>query len=352
MAEFDHRIENSKTSSVRVEHSITLMDTEDEVFCCKYDPTDKYIAFGCGDGAIRVFNLSTGKMAFLLANPKKHEDNQMPVTCLRWRPTSSEMKTKNILVACSADGAVYHWHVTSGKLLHTMEAEPDNQFYCLDYAPDGSTFALGGKDCTIRIIDEHTKSLTTTLSGYSGNPGHSNRIFSVKYSQDDPNLLVSGGWDNTVLLWDIREGKCIGHVYGPHVCGDSIDIRGNEILVGSYSNQDTLYTIDMKKMEVIKKLDWFGEGFEREPSERPSSLYAAMYSSDGKYIIAGGTGKNEVRIFKNNDPEDGYKVISSITDLETACLTLDVAHTSNSFAFGCADGYLRVMNITEQPQES
>jgi len=35
-------------------------------------------------------------------------------------------------------------------------------------------------------------------SGNGGASGHSNRIFAVKFDHDDPNLLVSGGWDSTV----------------------------------------------------------------------------------------------------------------------------------------------------------
>ena len=32
MAEQDHIIQNSKSSTIRVEHMVTLMDSEDEVF--------------------------------------------------------------------------------------------------------------------------------------------------------------------------------------------------------------------------------------------------------------------------------------------------------------------------------
>ena len=255
MAEQDHIIQNSKSSTIRVEHMVTLMDSEDEVFWLKYDPTDKYIACGCADGAIRVFNIHTGKMAFLLPNPKKYDDFLMPVTWLRWRPTTSEMKTKNILVAGAADGSIYHWHVTSGKLLHTIEPVDGIQYYCLDYSPDGRHFALGGKDFAVKIIDEHTKTLIDSLTGGGGSPGHSNRIFSVKYNPDDANMLVSGGWDNTVLLWDLRTPKCVGSIYGPHICGDSIDIRDGNILASSYESENNLYLIDMKKIKLIKLFD-------------------------------------------------------------------------------------------------
>jgi len=78
---------------------------------------------------------------------------------------------------------------------------------------------------------------------------------------------------------------------------------------------------------------------------RPSSLYSNMYTSDGGHIIAGGASPNEVRILKNDD--EGHKVVSCISDLDSACLTIDTANKSDQFAFGTADGYLRIMNLTD-----
>lgn len=36
---------------------------------------------------------------------------------------------------------------------------------------------------------------------------------------------VSGGWDNTVKVWDIRSKTPVHSIFGPHVCGESIDIN-------------------------------------------------------------------------------------------------------------------------------
>jgi COMPASS component SWD3 len=57
-------------------------------------------------------------------------------------------------------------------------------------------------------------------------PGHSNRVFSIKFNPDDENILLSGGWDNTVQIWDIRAGASVRSIFGPHICGDAMDIYG------------------------------------------------------------------------------------------------------------------------------
>ena len=66
----------------------TLHDTDGEIFSVRFDPEDRYLACGYGDGAVRVFNLDTGKLAFnLTGNAISHNIfDEMPVTGLRWRP--------------------------------------------------------------------------------------------------------------------------------------------------------------------------------------------------------------------------------------------------------------------------
>lgn len=75
----------------------------------------------------------------------------------------------------------------------------------VDYNIDGTQFAAGGNDTVVRVYDEQTRGIVTALEGGgSGEPGHSNRIFCVKFDADDPNILISAGWDNNVKVWDIR----------------------------------------------------------------------------------------------------------------------------------------------------
>ena len=49
-------------------------------------------------------------------------------------------------------------------------------------------------------------------------------------------MLSSGGWDNTVQIYDIRKKGPVGSIYGPHICGDAIDYYndGFTLMTGSY----------------------------------------------------------------------------------------------------------------------
>ena len=100
---------------------MTVGSGASEVFCAKFDPEEKYVACGYGDGIIRIYNLETGKLSFSFGEgPHIHGImDEMPITGLRWRPQSSKMKTMNVLVSTQADGSLKHWHATSGKCLHS-----------------------------------------------------------------------------------------------------------------------------------------------------------------------------------------------------------------------------------------
>lgn len=71
-------------------------------------------------------------------------------------------------------------------------------------------------------------------------PGHASRIFCCKFHPTEPNVLLSGGWDNTIQIYDIREGRTVAYIGGPHVSGDSIDIYDDMIVAGSNRNKNIL----------------------------------------------------------------------------------------------------------------
>lgn len=314
-----------------------------DVFCVRFAPDDELVAAGCGDGVVRVYHADTGRLAYSLVD----DSLNLPTTCLRFRPSGAASKTKNVLLAANSDGTVKHWHITSARCLHTI-TEDNNQVYALDYDVDGTHFATAGRDCHIRVYDEATKTVVTTLqssldratTGYQGETvrsGHSNRIFGLRFGAQ-PDALLSGGWDNTVQLWDVRTGHTAVSIYGPHVCGDALDLSGHYILSGSWRPDDQLQLWDVRTGGLVTTFPWLPSGRDREPCQ----VYAAQFSrhDGGRTVVAGGSGANEVRAFS----VEGRKAVATLT-LPKGVYGLDLSADGKQVAAAAGDNAVRVLRM-------
>lgn len=160
----DFTVNHAKNTRLKVDHRFTLGSLDEQTFSVRFDPFDKYLAQACLDGSIKVYNVKTGKIAFLLNSRQDSDDHA--TTWIRWRPARQDMVTKGVMVTVSANGSLRHWHVKSGKLLHTIHDE-FNQILCVDYNSEGSRFATGGSDTIVRLYDELTKE---EISIFGGDP--------------------------------------------------------------------------------------------------------------------------------------------------------------------------------------
>lgn len=339
------------SSTATLVPKVTISDLTSEVFTVRFSPDGKFLACGCGDGAIRVFNSQNGSLAYSLQGGSSVA---LPTTALRFRPVTPTTRTKNVFLAANAAGSVQHWHMTSGKCLHSMEDE-DNQVYALDYNDEGTCFVAAGKDKAVRVYDEATKTMVVEMAGGVGystktSPGHSNRVFSVKYVPGDENTVVSGGWDNTVQIWDIRTGTSVRSFYGPHVCGDSIDVVGGEIVTGSWRPENQLEIWDLGSGEKKQDIPWNSAYSVAALAGQPSCmLYAAQFSKEGKgkYIAAGGSGANEAKVF---DHSAGNAVVGTITGLARGIFAVDFSPEGEKVAVAGGDSSIRIFSI-QQPEE-
>lgn len=113
---------------------------------------------------------------------------------------------------------------------------------------------------TIEIFDNQTMKIRQAYHTGSAEElnmdHHVSRIFSVRCLKKDPAVFYSGGWDSTVQIWDIRapEGS-VRKICGPSISGDSLDMKGNTLLVGNYQNTDIVQLYDFGKGELIETLD-------------------------------------------------------------------------------------------------
>ncbi|ORX87321.1 WD40 repeat-like protein [Anaeromyces robustus] len=263
-----------------------------------FSPNNEFIAVGLANSVIKIYQASTGALVSSLGYPKVNEEGyNIPCTSISFRNVDdSGKRAKNVLIAGYANGATIHWHVTSGQALQ-MNIEKNNQVNSVFYNKHGSLYCTAGSDCHVRVYDAATtKNLYDLYAGKDGvTSGHSNKIFSVKFHPKDSNLLLSGGWDNTIQIWDCRVKYSIRSIYGPHICGDSLDISndGNTIISGSYSKENPLQMWDFNTCKLREEIVW------ATTTKRRSMLYAAHFSHAIKpnYFYAGGSNINEARVY-------------------------------------------------------
>eukprot|EP00927_Polykrikos_kofoidii_P002643 TRINITY_DN11061_c0_g2_i1.p1 TRINITY_DN11061_c0_g2~~TRINITY_DN11061_c0_g2_i1.p1 ORF type:complete len:363 (+),score=67.92 TRINITY_DN11061_c0_g2_i1:146-1234(+) len=319
-----------------------------DCFCVRFSPDEQYLAASFSNGAIHIYNAENGKQEFILNDPAGKTEGvtvPLPTTQLRWRPHSAQSKTKSVLISVNAeeDGQILHWHIKSGKCLHTI-TERDNQLFCLDYFNDGSQFATAGRDRLVRVYDEATKRLVQALQGgdQKTTAGHSNRVFSLKYHPQHPHILLSGGWDNTVQMWDTRKGHSVASIWNCYLCGDAVDFSadGETILTGSWRTEDSLQTFDFGTCKLLETIEW-------KTIAQPTScmLFGAQFSKDpaSSMIVAAGSQENEARFFQRG--KDKTTAFGAYLKLPKPVFSVDFSPSSKLAALGSADGMVRVVDI-------
>jgi len=289
LAQTDSRQSSVKCITTRMLHKINVEMAQKEsnsVFCVAFSNDADYLAVATANGFAQVYD-HHGRFCWKIDSVDK---NRWPATVCVWRPVSSAISTPDILVTGSVSGDISWWHVHSQREIYKM-TEIDNQIYTLSYSPDGTRLATAGKDFTVRIYDEETKALKRAFeTGVLRHTGHSSRVFASKWKVDDPNILLTGGWDNSVMIWDMRLKEVARSFYGPHIAGEALDIQNETILTGSWRTVDPIETWD------------FGSGKRLTSISDTSMIYTAKYLPDREgFCVAGGTGLNELRVYNLYD---------------------------------------------------
>jgi WD40 repeat protein len=131
--------------------------------------------------------------------------------------------------------------------------EMGSPLFALDYACDASTFAVAGKDKHVYVFDERTKKQVCKPMFSNGLKVdcHQRSIRCLKYLPNEPNVLLSGGWDGLIKIFDIRVAKPVGEIQSQGIFTNNaaIDVEGDHVLAGSYCADKCLavYSISMRR---------------------------------------------------------------------------------------------------------
>jgi WD40 repeat protein len=173
--------------------------------------------------------------------------------------------------------------------------------------------------------------------------GHMSRINSVCFHKEESmsNLLISGGLDQRVILYDLRAKKFVGTIVGPYIMGDSLDIRGNIIMTGSYNSKYKIQFWDLRKgmkyLSAINEVELDANIFSAQFNKNLSKLQLGYASSSANGVKV--FEFNEDYLFKKNE------LYMSTRFLEKPCYTLDFSNQGDYIAFSGADANIRIVNL-------
>jgi WD40 repeat protein/serine/threonine protein kinase len=154
------------------------------------------------------------------------------------------------------DALIRLWDVQTGRLLHTFEGHPgvgvSSQFCgvgAICFSRDGRYALSGGYDHTVKLWDLRTGSCAVEMGG------HGALVGDVALSYDN-HFAATCSWDRTVKIWDTKSGACLRTFEGHHETIRSVNINADGSLVMSADGElCKVWTLDWE-LDDRETSDW------------------------------------------------------------------------------------------------
>jgi WD40 repeat protein/transcriptional regulator with XRE-family HTH domain len=324
----------STDSSVRVwdvESGRCLQVLTDHAGCVwsvSFSADGQQLASGSDDKTVRLWNLQGQCLRVL----KGHTQSVYSVHF------ATDQQT---LASSSNDATVRIWDVSNGHCLSVLQGHTSG-VQCVRYSPDAQLLASGCRDGSIRLWsnylshDQHPKPHPINSSAKLLH-GHTDFVWDIAFSPDG-RLLVSGGRDGTLRLWNVQDGQSIhvleGHkhdVYGLAISADS------QLLVSAGKDQ-TVRLWHLQSGRNLKTLRGHTGG-----------IHSLSLSSDDQILAS--SGQNEMIQLWRLQPDGNlssfhpYKIFSSPTRQISAFSTVSFSPDNQTLAINRHDESIALWNI-------
>jgi len=225
------------------------------------------LAVGTKEGRVQLVNPETGETRFNLG---AHTD---VTTCVALSSDGS------ILASASRDGTLKVWDASNGVQLLGVKG---TCFLTLDFSPCGKRLAAAGTGGDICEWDSQTAEEQKQLRG------HARWVNAVSYLPDGMQLM-SGGWDESVRIWDLKSGLCSWESEGAHVGGVlsvSCSRRGDHVASGGADGTAKVWKAQGTNSALLHTLLSHG-----------SVVHSVAFSPSGQTLASGG-GDKTIRVWQ------------------------------------------------------
>lgn len=180
---------------------------------------------------------------------------------------------KNILFTDLRSAKIVEYSFPDLRFKRTINAP--SAVYAIDFAPDGSQFAIAQLNANIDLYDYRTGARVKSLLG------HTNQARAVVFL--DSTHLMSGGNDQYNITWDLSQNKMIDHQWRHRKNVKSLKKSTDGNYVVSTSNDGTAIIWDFRDKEKGKEFHKIAHGrnYVNDGALSPDNELMVTVSGDG-----------------------------------------------------------------------
>ncbi|XP_058119542.1 U3 small nucleolar RNA-associated protein 15 homolog [Anopheles ziemanni] len=235
-------------------------------------------------------------------------------------------KDGNLLVAGDDLGKVRLFDVSTKSILRFFEGHT-SPVYRTFFTADGHHVASFSDDRTVRFWDIATEKHLHTFTG------HEDYVRAGCTSPISPNIIMSGGYDRKIRMYDTRVAECVLSVDHGSPVESLVFLPSGGIFISAGGTSVNVY-------------DALGGGKKlAQLSQHHKTVTCLQLASDGKRLLSGSLDRH-VKVYDIAT----YQVVHTI-DSSNAILSLGISKNDDTLVTGLVDGLIAIYRREIDPQE-
>ncbi|MCS6864278.1 MAG: WD40 repeat domain-containing protein [Gemmataceae bacterium] len=311
------------TTGKKLQTVLNIGKTDRPIKSIAFSTDGKKLAVGADDGILRVIESDSGKEIY--TSPSRNA---------RIEQVAFSPNGKLVVVGDSTGQiAVYVPEGAGNKLAMSIQGSDIPEVLGVAYSADNASVFSCGRDGKARLTAGPTPdggNAPNTSTKIREFIGHSGAVTSLAVTADS-SLLVTGGEDKTVRVWDVKSAKPIRSFQGHMAKVSTVTIRPDGRQLASGSEDGAIRIWDLSTSDDHRVI-----------SDAKDSLWAVAFSPDGQRLATAGADKT-IRVY---NPDSG-KLEATLT-AEAALTSLAFLPDNNRLVAGGGDRKIQLWDIAQK----